>query len=642
MSEPALLTSLLTAVSLPLLSSIIARIISVQYQWVVPIISTLLMLASAILSIVIASGNWNNTAISFEIDWFRFGLEKQSAGLWINNTTLLLLVVVCPISFLVHLFSVGYMADDKRIRSYFSMLGFFTFSMLGLVVASNLLLLFIFWELVGFSSYMLIGHWYERAPAANAATKAFIINRVSDVSFIIGILIIWANAPSLSLAALAGYNGAIWQTTATLFILLSVVGKSAQFPLFNWLPSAMEGPTPVSALIHAATMVIAGVFLLIRLFPMLSPVTLSITTGLGALTAITGALCALQQFDIKKILAYSTISQLGLMVAAIGIGAYGPALLHLFTHAFFKAGLFLCAGVILHTLQHDQRLTSSTSDIQDIRFSGGLARRLPVTFICFTLCSASLAGVPMTSGFLSKDAILASFFSLSVDSWQRVSLALIVLTSLITVLYSFRLIWYLFLSPVKSLSTQHSPEAPMVLLIPIGVLAVFSLWWIVSVNPLQYNDWLLQSIQSLSEHNTIVTLGSGILIPLICLAAWFWFKSRAAHNPDTVAFLRHGFYLDKINEVLVVKPVIKLSIVPATVDKIVIDGAIHTLAYLKVGLAHTIGWIDTFIIDGVVNAIGWMATKAGSLARSFGAGKIQSYLFWSLFALIIFLFWALF
>jgi NADH-quinone oxidoreductase subunit L len=644
MSESTILTSLLVVILLPLFSSLVTLLIPARYQWTVSILSTLLLLITAVVSIAVFLAGWNHSGRVIEVSWFQIGAYHQVAGVTLNDTTLLLLLVVSPVSFLIHLFSIGYMAGDKREGHYFSMLGFFTFSMLGLVVSSNLLMLFIFWELVGFSSYLLIGHWRERPATAIAATKAFLLNRVSDVVFIMGILIIWVNYDTVSITSLVASENNTWQTLASLCLLAGVVGKSAQFPLFNWLPSAMEGPTPVSALIHAATMVIAGVFLLVRVFPMLSPMALDVAAIVGSVTALSAALCATQQFDAKKVLAYSTISQLGLMVAAIGVGAYGPALLHLFTHAFFKAGLFLCVGVILYTLEHTTHTTKGLpdGDPQDIRNAGGLRKRLPVTFICFLICSASLAGLPFSSGFLSKDAMLASMVSVSHGSWHSIFPVITSLTSLLTVLYSFRLIWYLFLAPPKNISSAHSTEAPLVLLTPIVLLATFSLWWVVSINPFQYNNWLLTSIQPMVEHEAMVTGASAVALPLVCLIAWRWYRSRSERKTPSIAVLLHGLYLDKMNRVLFVNPTIKLAALTQSIDKQLLDGIVHRIVYVQVGIAHLIGWMDHVIVDGFVNAVARLAGITGSLARSLGAGKIQSYIFWSMFALIIFLFWALF
>jgi NADH-quinone oxidoreductase subunit L len=274
------------------------------------------------------------------------------------------------------------LAGDPAFRQYFAMLGFFTFSMLGVVVADNLLFVFIFWELVGFSSYMLIGHWKEKPEAADAAKRAFLFNRVGDIGFLIGLMILWTHAGSFNITDLASFSGEnTWMTAASLCIFCGAIGKSAQFPLFSWLPDAMEGPTPVSALIHAATMVAAGIFLLARIDFLFTPAALNVVVITGTLTALAGALSALVQHDIKKILAYSTISQLGLMVVALGAGAPEAAMLHLFTHAFFKACLFLAAGAVIHSLHQAQHKSHLSLDVQDIRNLGGLTET--AIYLCY-------------------------------------------------------------------------------------------------------------------------------------------------------------------------------------------------------------------------------------------------------------------
>jgi NADH-quinone oxidoreductase subunit L len=357
----------------------------------------------------------------------------------------------------VHLYSSGYMAADSALKRYFAMLGFFTFAMLGLVLADNLLLIFVFWELVGFSSYLLIGHWTEQPGVATAATKAFVINRIGDIGFLAGLFIIWSNTGTFSIAELSGGTEIFsWQSSATLCLLWGAIGKSAQFPLFTWLPDAMAGPTPVSALIHAATMVAAGVFLLARTYFLFTPEVLLIVTAVGTVTALAGGLAALGQYDIKKILAYSTISQLGLMVIAIGVGSTNAFMLHLFTHAFFKAGLFLAAGSVIHTLEQARHSTNDTINIQDIRHLGGLKKFLPITFIVFVICGASLAGIPLFSGFLSKEAIISQTLNWAGEdfSWRWIIPGAIFLSSLLTALYVFRLIWYVFIKKNTALQWE--------------------------------------------------------------------------------------------------------------------------------------------------------------------------------------------
>jgi NADH-quinone oxidoreductase subunit L len=373
----------------PLASFMLCLLISERYSWLVTITAPVLLLVSTSLSVYLFLTIPTNTSYLIELDWFQVGQYTFNGSIELNRLSILMMPLITVISFLVHLYSIGYMAGDNGIRRYFAMLGFFTFSMLGIVLSDNLLMIFVFWELVGFSSYLLIGHWLEKPAASKAAQKAFIFNRIGDAGFLVGLMIVWANTQTFDLTELLHLPEIYsWQTAASLCLFCGVIGKSAQLPLFTWLPDAMEGPTPVSALIHAATMVAAGVFLLARVFPLFTPEALNVVAITGILTALLAALCALNQFDIKKILAYSTISQLGLMVTAVGVGSENAAMLHLLTHAFFKACLFLGAGSVIHALRQARshaclpdRQAHENFDVRDIRNLGGLQKKLPVTFL---------------------------------------------------------------------------------------------------------------------------------------------------------------------------------------------------------------------------------------------------------------------
>jgi NADH-quinone oxidoreductase subunit L len=302
---------------LPLASFGISLITPQRYSWLISLNAPLLLLISASISGYLLFSGWDHEPKLFSVSWFTVGELPVRASFMLSRTSFLMLAVVSAVSFIVHVFSIGYMAGDAAVKRYFAMLGFFTFSMQGIVLADNLLLLFVFWELVGFSSYMLIGHWIEKPMAGRAAQKAFLINRIGDAGFLVGLMIIWAHTGSFGVGEILQSADSSWQTAASICIFCGVMGKSAQFPLLTWLPDAMEGPTPVSALIHAATMVAAGVYLMIRIFPLFTPASLLIVGVIGIITAVIGALAALHQTDIKKILAYSTISQLGLMTVAL-------------------------------------------------------------------------------------------------------------------------------------------------------------------------------------------------------------------------------------------------------------------------------------------------------------------------------------
>jgi len=392
---------------------------------------------------------WNQLPQHSRFSWFKVsapGMDLDfTAGIYIDNLSAMMLLVVVLISFLVHLFSIDYMRGDNSYRRYFSLLGLFTAVMLALVLSDNLFMIFIFWELVGFISYLLIGFWYTKDSATKAGTKAFLLNRLGDIGFLVGLLILWAQFSTLDLSAIQQLFkdsqlidghwlvhiqqnsetithslNAYWLTFAGLALFLGVMAKSAQFPFMAWLPDAMEGPTPVSALIHAATMVAAGVYLLARIFFLLDMESHLFIAVIGVLTAFMGAVGAFTQHDIKKVLAFSTISQLGFMVMGMGVGAYNAALFHLITHAFFKACLFLASGAVIHSMYdvvHNLRYDGHKIYInaQDMRYMGGLWRKMPVTFGAYLGSTLALAGVPFFSGFLSKDAILTGALS-----WAKV------------------------------------------------------------------------------------------------------------------------------------------------------------------------------------------------------------------------------
>jgi NADH-quinone oxidoreductase subunit L len=622
----------LLALLLPLISFIISLIIKDQYSWIVTLSAPIIMLVSVTCALIVSFSLWNEGTSLLKLNWFSISENSFSADLLLTRESLLMLSVVSIISFLVHLYSVGYMAGDAHPQRYFAMLGFFTFSMQGIVLADNLLLLFFFWELVGFSSYMLIGHWMKKPEAASAAKKAFVMNRIGDALFLIGLMIIWTNSESLSLSEIfSNHVTGSWQTAASLCIFCGVIGKSAQFPLFTWLPDAMEGPTPVSALIHAATMVAAGVYLLIRIFPLFSAEALVVVTLTGAVTAFIGSISALSQYDLKKILAYSTISQLGLMVMAIGMSSVSGALAHLFTHAFFKACLFLCAGNVIHSLHQAQFRGQHHFDVQDLRNLGGLRKKLPITFIAFLISGASLAGIPFFSGFLSKEAILVTLWN-SPGMTGKFSVVTLALVSFLTVLYTFRMIWYVFMGVEKKTISLHVSEAPAIMRTPVLILAFASLWFMISVNPLNFTGWLIPG----GNHLNVFWLSlSSILWVVAALAtAFYFFRSK---DLKTNQFLLNGFYINRAYQVVSTKLVNTGSDAVAYIDKNIIDRAIHFGAYIQITISHVTGWVDRNAIDGSVNGIARVAGGLGSVIRNFQSGKIQLYIFWAIFAIIIFL-----
>jgi NADH-quinone oxidoreductase subunit L len=398
--------------------------------------------------------------------WLDVGPLVVDLGVRLDPLSLLMLLIVTGVGSAIHIYSFGYMHDDPGFPRFFASLSLFTFSMLGIVLANNFVQVFIYWELVGVSSYLLIGFWYERASAADACKKAFLTNRIGDFGFLLGIILVWAALGSVNFSELQqrlqqnpAALGAM-ATAAGLLIFCGAMGKSAQFPLHVWLPDSMEGPTPISALIHAATMVAAGVYMLCRVFFLLDlpgSHALDVIAWIGGFTALLAAVIAVQQNDIKRILAYSTLSQLGYMVMAVGLHGPTPAMYHLTTHAFFKALLFLGAGSVIHALHHEQ----------DIWNMGGLREKMPVTYRTFLLGTLALAGVPPFSGFFSKDEILAAAWHHNVFLF-----ALAVAVAMLTTFYMFRLIFVAFLGTAKSGAAEHAHESPSVMSWPLIVLAV--------------------------------------------------------------------------------------------------------------------------------------------------------------------------
>ncbi len=552
---------------------------------------------------------------------------------------MIMVLVVNLVSLVVHLFSISYMAEDNALVRYFGMLGFFTFAMIGLVMSSNLLVLFCFWELVGFSSYRLIGHWHEKPEAVNAATKAFIINRVGDLGFLIGLMILWSYSSNLDITELTpNYIPSGWLTAAGACIFIGVISKSAQFPLFNWLPDAMEGPTPVSALIHAATMVAAGVYVLIRIENLFTTEVFVVISIVGVITAIAGAMGALFQYDIKKILAYSTISQLGYMVMAVGSGAAEGGYLHLLHHAFFKAGLFLAAGAIIHAMYQSYHHHEVKIDVQDIRNLGGLRKKLPITFLSFIICGAALAGIPFTSGFVSKELILTQMAQWSgiAFSWKWFILIGAWMVSFVTPIYIFRMIWFLFLKDAKH--QLEIIEVPLIMRIPMLVLSLCSLALFVTFAPFHISSMINFLLATFPAMNLSITILSTLMVVISLISAYFIYSKNDLHHARE--FLFPHFYLDWIYDQTLIIANVWAEFVHK-IDRKVIDKLIHGITYFQVTVAHLVGWTDRFLVDGLVNGVAYSAKGIGTITRSLANGKIQSYLLWTLAGLLIFILWVL-
>ncbi|MDP9437227.1 MAG: NADH-quinone oxidoreductase subunit L, partial [Actinomycetota bacterium] len=405
--------------------------------------------------------------IEFSKPWVNLGAGGVfSMGVLIDGLAAVMLVVVCFVSLMIQLYSGAFMEGDKRFAWFYAVLNLFTASMLGLVLAPNFIQLYIFWELVGVCSYLLVGHWFEKPSARDAAQKAFIVTRIGDAALFIGIIIFWATTGSvafedISLAAQAGFVGGSLFTAAVVLVFVGAIGKSAQFPLHVWLPDAMEGPTPVSALIHAATMVAAGVYLVARTYDIFvqSPGAMLVVAYIGGFTALMAGTMALVKRDIKRVIAYSTVSQLGYMMLGLGIGSYTAGIFHLYNHAFFKALLFLCAGSIIYAM-----------DSYNMFEMGGLRRRMPLTFWAMVLAGLSLSGIFPFAGFWSKDAIVASAY----EEHLYVLFAMALLTVFLTAFYIFRAIFLAFTGEPRTEAARNATESPGIMTGPMLILAFLS------------------------------------------------------------------------------------------------------------------------------------------------------------------------
>jgi NADH-quinone oxidoreductase subunit L len=524
-----------------------------------------------------------------EFTWINIGgVFNVPIAFILDDLSRLMLLVVSGVGALIHIYSLGYMRDDEGKSRYFAALSLFMFAMLGIVLANNFVMLFIFWELVGFTSYVLIGHWFERDAAAEAAKKAFLTTRIGDFGFMIGILMVWMATGSVGFDDIVAHLSKItsnpgYLTVTAILIFCGAVGKSAQFPLHVWLPDAMEGPTPVSALIHAATMVAAGVYLLVRVAFLIqaSQTALLVIAWTGTITALLGALMATQQSDIKRILAYSTISQLGYMVIAVGLTSNEAAMFHLFTHAFFKALLFLAAGSILVSLHHEQNIWKM----------GGLASKLKITFATFVAGSLALIGCPPFSGFFSKDAILALAYERNTPIF-----VIGLTTAFLTAFYVSRAVVVVFLGKPRSEVARAGKESPRVMIIPLLILALFALiagWETVAQNFLVVPH----------EKETAFTVPALALITLILgagIGGWLYHNRQS--DPLHVDLIRRRFYFDEFYEWLIN----------------------HTQELL----ARIAAFFDRWIINaGAVRGASGGTFGLGSLLRLFQVGNLQAYAF---------------
>jgi NADH-quinone oxidoreductase subunit L len=565
-----------------------ATIILVTRRW--KNLSAYISVAAVVLTFACSCSIFRKIDISAaEFTWLDIGgIFKAPIGLTIDALSKMMLLIVSGVGSLIHIYSLGYMRDDEGKSRYFAALSLFMFAMFGIVLANNFIMLFIFWELVGFTSYVLIGHWFTRDAAAEAAKKAFLTNRIGDFGFMLGILMIWSATGTLIFDELLPKmsiltSNTTFLTVVALLIFCGAAGKSAQFPLHVWLPDAMEGPTPVSALIHAATMVAAGVYMLARVAFIIqaSPAALLVIAWIGTITAVMAGLIATQQDDIKRILAYSTLSQLGYMVMAIGLTSNEAALFHLFTHAFFKALLFLGAGSVILMLHHEQNIWKM----------GGLTKRLPITFLTFAIGALALIGLPPFSGFFSKDAILALAFEHNMSIF-----AVALFTAFLTAFYVTRLLVVAFFGRPRSETARTAGEAPRVMTAPLIMLAIFSC--------IAGFGFFAENFLIVPHEKEFIVLVPVLAIFALLLGASlavFLYRNRES-EPFDVDLVRRKFYLDEFYQWL-----------------------IRSTQEL---LASFAAFIDQWIINaGAVGGAGAGARGLGSLLRFIQIGNLQAYAF---------------
>jgi NADH-quinone oxidoreductase subunit L len=545
------------------------------------------------------------------IPWIDAGVLHVNFSFVLDQLSLVMLLVVTGVGFLIHVYSVGYMGDEEGYARYFSFLNLFLFFMTVLVLAGNALVMFVGWEGVGLASYLLIGFYFNKKSAADAGKKAFIVNRIGDFGFLIGMFLLLANFGTLTFSEIAtklgmdpGWHGGV-VTVIALCLMLGAAGKSAQLPLYIWLPDAMEGPTPVSALIHAATMVTAGVYMVARTHVLFdhSPFALGVVAVVGAATALFAATIALVQTDIKRVLAYSTISQLGYMFLACGVAAYSAAIFHLVTHAFFKALLFLAAGAVIHAIGGEQ----------DLRKMGGLWKKLPVTFAVTTVGVLAIGGFFPFAGFYSKDAILYAAFLQGAGGKALWFVGLV--TALLTSFYMFRL-WYLaFLGKPRG-ETEHDHPTPWSMLGPLLVLALLSIGggWI---GMERFGSFLAPAVGARATEggSAQLELILSIVAVAVALAGWFvadmLYRQKPARAeqlatayPGGYRVLANKYYVDEVYGAMVVKPLLGISM-------------------------YFLEWVvDVGLVGGIAWLLAGIANLSGAILQRWQSGNLRSYAAW--------------
>ncbi|MEE9443712.1 MAG: NADH-quinone oxidoreductase subunit L [candidate division Zixibacteria bacterium] len=573
--------------------------------------------------------------------WIPVGSLQLNIAFLLDPLSAVMILVVTGVGFLIHVYSIGYMAHDAGVKRYFIYLNLFMFSMLTLVLGNNLILLFVGWEGVGLCSYLLIGFWFHKKSASDAGKKAFIVNRIGDIGFILGSFIIFWIAGTLDFVEMRNVSAEVFTiggamiTAATLLLFFGATGKSAQIPLYIWLPDAMEGPTPVSALIHAATMVTAGVYLLVRLnfLFVMAPTTMLVVAIVGCLTAFVAATIGLAQNDIKRVLAYSTVSQLGYMMMACGVAAFTAGIFHLMTHAFFKAVLFLGSGSVIHAMSNEQ----------DMRKMGGLKKHLPVTYLTFLMGTLAIAGIPGFSGFFSKDEILWKSFSSGNGHW--IFWAVGVITAVLTAFYMFRLLYLTFFGQGRydQHTADHLHESPKVMTMPLVVLAVLSVigGWVGIPLALgggaHFEKFLEPVIGGYGSHalgadvHQDASLEYGLMaltIVLILISiylAWYFYRkniAKAGSLRETFSGLHKAllnkYWVDEFYGWSIVRPVVNGSVFLWKVfDVLIIDGIADGLAQItrdasdnfrKMQTGNLRGYMAAFLI-GAVLLVGFLVVR---------------------------------
>jgi NADH-quinone oxidoreductase subunit L len=604
----------------PLASALVIALFLRRAGGIAALVSTFTAAIVAAGGLTLAFGGFRSAAVDASTTWLALGDFTLSLGIKFDDLSALMISIVGIVGLCVHVFSLGYMHDDEAKARYFGGLSIFMFSMLGIVLADNLFMIFIFWELVGFSSYVLINHYHAKQSAADASKKAFIANRVGDFGFLLGIIACYYAFGTVNLSEIADkvQGGALVSATIPLLLFCGAVGKSAQMPLHVWLPDAMEGPTPVSALIHAATMVAAGIFMLCRIEPLFAaaPLALTVVMWVGAATALYAALCAITQSDIKKVLAYSTLSQLGYMVAAFGLGRLeivphgetgsltfikagaAAAMFHLTTHAFFKALMFLGSGSVIHGCHHEQNIFKM----------GGLAKKMPLTFVTFTIGVLAIIGMPFLAGFFSKDAIL--FLAMENSTPVFVILAF---SAVLTAFYMVRLWRLVFFGAPRSDDASHAHEGGLSMTLPLLVLAVLSIagGYTAIYGGVFDEVWSHIPVAHGAAHTTILIVSVAVM-SLGAGAALLLYKpaptdALAAKSPVLFAFLgflqgsfdsAYGYYVAKVQQ--------RFAMLLEFLERIFLSGLI-------------------------IRGLGFAVGLVGLGARSLHTGSLHTYVYWFLF-----------